>query len=945
MPLTVVFTNLSSGATNYTWAFGDGNTSTAFNPSVTYSNAGTYSVTLTGLGAGGVGALTLTNYIVVTNAPPLPVIAGFTGQPTVGVAPLSVTFANLSSGANSYTWAFGDGNGNSAVNPSHTYGAAGTYSVTLTAVGPGGINTLTLDNYIVVTNVPVTLEVQLTSPAPDSNYADTATIPVNASVSSSGSPVVAVGFYVNGALTAADTSAPFSFNWTPAAAGLYQLSAVAMNDLGNYATSAPVNVTISASSSFAVQLGSPAQNAYYLPGAKVPLNATVTNAGTSNVTVRFYVNATLVATDGTAPYAYNWTPSLAGLYQVSAIASNTLGNTATSAPVSVTVVTPATASLRWANSSQRLYVVGPGSATLSQIKAALPSAPLTLVDPSAGVWYLGANMFIQSNAQLKLYGPAIGGDVSELRLKSDNTTDANAIIELRADWGWLDIRNTKIMSWDNAANGPDLETDTYGRAYVRARSSLDPNGVTARESRMDVISSEICYLGSHDTEAYGLVWKVVDTTAVYLPVGSTNTIFDLVNVYGDILNSRIHHNFFGVYSYGQYGGQWKNNEVDNNVAYGFDPHDDSDYLAIENNNVHHNGWHGIIASKRCDHGVMRNNVSWNNGLDLVHPHGNGLMLHRSCNDWVVENNTSFGNADSGIAIFACDRTLIRNNICLSNSNAGIRLSVGSDYNWIEGNEFGFLQQYGFYLYEGSDQPEQDDEGGVSSGRCGANTFTNNYVHDYTLEAIHLQNADTNTFAGNTFSGGVTTLRFESATNNLVMGNVLPANTRVLLDGSATNFVTLLIRNQPALALQLDQFSTATLLDNQGAIFDFAPSDVTTFADSAGSSLSVTSAQIGTSTNSVVTRNFLVTPGFGSSVLVNPSVWNTGGAFNKAWVAQAASDSIPINYTVGDLQAGVTYNVYQNAILLTTVTADAQGYISFAAIPGTTAVVAYSVSTP
>jgi PKD repeat protein len=145
-PLLVNFANLSSGATNYAWAFGDGNTSAAVNPANTYSNTGTYSVTLTAVGPGGTNTLTRTNYIVVT----VPVVAGFTGAPTSGVAPLTVNFTNSSSGATNYAWTFGDGNTNSNANPANTYSNAGTYSVTLTAVGPGGTNTLTRTNYIVV---------------------------------------------------------------------------------------------------------------------------------------------------------------------------------------------------------------------------------------------------------------------------------------------------------------------------------------------------------------------------------------------------------------------------------------------------------------------------------------------------------------------------------------------------------------------------------------------------------------------------------------------------------------------------------------------------------------------------------------------------------------------------------------------------------------------------
>ena len=92
---------------------------------------------LTAFGPGGSDTLTRTSYIFVTNPPP-PVIADFTAQPTSGAVPLTVYFTNLSSGAGSYSWDFGDGNSSSIPSPVHTYTNAGGYSVSLTAVGPGG---------------------------------------------------------------------------------------------------------------------------------------------------------------------------------------------------------------------------------------------------------------------------------------------------------------------------------------------------------------------------------------------------------------------------------------------------------------------------------------------------------------------------------------------------------------------------------------------------------------------------------------------------------------------------------------------------------------------------------------------------------------------------------------------------------------------------------------
>jgi PKD repeat protein len=162
-PLAVSFTNTSTGTEplTYAWNFGDpgsggSNTSTARNPSHTYSNAGTYTVTLTVTNAAGSNAMTRTGYITVL-APP---DANFTGAPTSGTSPLAVTFTNTSTGSSplTYAWNFGDpssGSNNTSTlqNPIHTYNP-GTYSVTLTASNAAGSNVMTRTNYITVSAPP-----------------------------------------------------------------------------------------------------------------------------------------------------------------------------------------------------------------------------------------------------------------------------------------------------------------------------------------------------------------------------------------------------------------------------------------------------------------------------------------------------------------------------------------------------------------------------------------------------------------------------------------------------------------------------------------------------------------------------------------------------------------------------------------------------------------------
>ena len=53
---------------------------------------------------------------------------------TAGTA---IRFTNLSMGATSYGWDFGDGTTSTAANPSHVYASAGTYTVKLVATGGG----------------------------------------------------------------------------------------------------------------------------------------------------------------------------------------------------------------------------------------------------------------------------------------------------------------------------------------------------------------------------------------------------------------------------------------------------------------------------------------------------------------------------------------------------------------------------------------------------------------------------------------------------------------------------------------------------------------------------------------------------------------------------------------------------------------------------------------
>lgn len=154
-PLTVNFTDLSANnPASWSWTFGDGGTSTAKNPSHTYNAAGTYTVSLTATNCAGSDTETKSGYIVVSDAPCTATtpVANFSASPTSGDAPLTVYFTDLSTNVpDMWSWDFGDGGTSSAQNPSHTYSAAGSYTVTLTSANCAGSDVETKVDYVTVT--------------------------------------------------------------------------------------------------------------------------------------------------------------------------------------------------------------------------------------------------------------------------------------------------------------------------------------------------------------------------------------------------------------------------------------------------------------------------------------------------------------------------------------------------------------------------------------------------------------------------------------------------------------------------------------------------------------------------------------------------------------------------------------------------------------------------
>ena len=128
--------------------------------------------------------------------------------------------------------------------------------------------------------------------------------------------------------------------------------------------------------------------------------------------------------------------------------------------------------------------------TIPQLKDALDAQGYTglVVNQGSGAWLLKSDVVVSPTARLEV----TDATVKELRL--DSTPNRfPAFTKLTATGGHLLFQNVKVKSWDTQLNAPD---DNYydGRSYLLAQ-----NG-----GRMDIIASEMSYLGMGDGEPSGM---------------------------------------------------------------------------------------------------------------------------------------------------------------------------------------------------------------------------------------------------------------------------------------------------------------------------------------------------------------------------------------------------------------------------------------------------------
>jgi parallel beta-helix repeat protein len=209
------------------------------------------------------------------------------------------------------------------------------------------------------------------------------------------------------------------------------------------------------------------------------------------------------------------------------------------------------------------------------------------------------------------------------------------------------IDHVRVWSWKSDGTGPDPDS-THHRPFIDYEGG----------SRLDVVSSEVAFLGSDRVSAYGISWRQGGTT-------------------GEILDSDFHNNFFGVYTYEARDLVFRGNRFHDNTRYGCNQHDFTTGLVVEDNESWANGSHGFIFSRGVTEGVLRRNYAHDNN-------GNGIMMHLGSDGNVIVANRVEHNGLDGIVITDSWHEVVADNLVRGN-RVGIRSDGESLDNRFAGN--------------------------------------------------------------------------------------------------------------------------------------------------------------------------------------------------------------------------------------------------------------------
>ena len=216
----------------------------------------------------------------------------------------------------------------------------GNHSITAKATdNQNGVKTSTAIDITVAAIVkPV---VAITAPANNAQFTLGAPITITANATDANGTITKVEFFRGATKLGEDLTSPYTFVWGNAAVGNYSLTAKATDNDNNTTTSTAVAISVSTNSPPVVLITAPLASADVNVGSAIAITASASDANGTVAKVEFFNGTTKLGEDLTSPYGFIWSDAPEGEHALTAKATDNLGATATSAPITISVVNPA----------------------------------------------------------------------------------------------------------------------------------------------------------------------------------------------------------------------------------------------------------------------------------------------------------------------------------------------------------------------------------------------------------------------------------------------------------------------------------------------------------------------------------------------------------------------------------------------------------------------------
>ena len=329
-------------------------------------------------------------------------------------------------------------------------------------------------------NSSIAPSVTITSPGTATSILVNTATPITVSATTTVGVVSTVQFFVNGTSLGTTSVFPYTQTWTPTAVGNYVLSALVTDSFGNRGVSSNVTVTVKASPSVGVT--SPVSGSSVTVGTTqtVTAVAAASNPGATITSVQFLANGISLGTSLASPYSVAWTPASAGTYNLTAIATDSIGTQATSSSVAITVTAAGGGG-------------GGGGGGLT--------APVVVIDTPAN----GSTLTVNTSQTISATASLSNGTVTSVAFSANGTSIGSATVyPYTINWtpttlGTFTI--TAVATGSNSAQATAVSTITVNSATAPTVSITAPStgstvGVNLAQTITATAASSTGYIAS-----------------------------------------------------------------------------------------------------------------------------------------------------------------------------------------------------------------------------------------------------------------------------------------------------------------------------------------------------------------------------------------------------------------------------------------------------------------